>query len=143
MLVDKNIEVPGLVWIFVLVFECFPILNIFYTWSIHIVLMTFWTSIDIMQCLDMAKLNINEKCVFIFYFLLYFYFLIQYMCISLFIVFTDFFPIQLKLFALLPRRFIADSESGNIDNYCQNIYICIVTLFLYKYHICTIFIYVI
>ena len=40
--------------------------------------------------------------------------LIQYMCISLFIEFADFFPIRFKLFALLPRQFIADSESGNI-----------------------------
>lgn len=28
--------------------------------------------------------------------------------------FPDFSPIRLKLFALLPRQFIADSESGNI-----------------------------
>ena len=30
--------------------------------------------------------------------------------------FPDLFPIRLKLFALLPRRFIADSESGNIGS---------------------------
>jgi len=69
-----------------------------------------YTSIDIIDCLDMALLNINAKC-----------FLIQYMCIFLFIEFIDFFPffpnslpIRLKLLALLPHRFIVYSDSGKI-----------------------------
>ena len=29
-----------------------------------VILLVFWTSVDIMHCLDMALLNINQKCFF-------------------------------------------------------------------------------
>ena len=67
----------------------------------------FWTSIDILQYMDMAILSIYENC----------FFLIRNMGIYLIFVFADFFPIRFKLFALLPRLFIADYEFGKYDIY--------------------------
>ena len=55
-----------------------------------------YTSIDIIDCLDMALLNINAKC-----------FLIQYMCIFLFIEFIDFFP-------FFPNSLFGDTSSDDL-----------------------------
>jgi len=54
--------------------------------------------------------NINEKCFFNSI-CVYFYLMNS----PIFCRFLPIFPIRLKLFALLPRQFIANSESGNID----------------------------
>ena len=80
--------------------------------------------IIIMHCLDsgvwtwhywirisMKNVIFNSKCVYLY--LLYSPIFSR--------SFPLFFPIRLKLFALLPRRFIANSESGNIGWYINQI----------------------